>query len=112
MTVTGTTSPLSVKTFVMPSLRPMICFISLCLELNVDAGRQIQMHQRVHRLRRRLEDVDEALVRADLEMLAALLVHVRRTKHACALDLSRQRHRARDESACALGRLDDALRRL
>src|SRR5512137_1516630 len=40
------------------------------LDLDVDAGRQVELHQRVHRLRGWLEDVDQALVCADLELLA------------------------------------------
>jgi hypothetical protein len=47
------------------------------LDLDVNACRQIELHQRVHGLGRRLEDVDQALVGADLELLARLLVDVR-----------------------------------
>src|SRR5260370_41425881 len=51
------------------------------LNLDVNAGRQIELHQRVDGLLRRLEDVDEPLVGADLELLPRFLVHVRRAKH-------------------------------
>jgi hypothetical protein len=47
------------------------------LDLDVDAGGEVELHQRVHRLRRRVDDVEEPLVRPDLELLAALLVDVR-----------------------------------
>ena len=48
------------------------------LDLDVDAGGEVELHQRVHGLRRRVDDVEQPLVRADLELLAALLVDVRR----------------------------------
>src|SRR5262245_32227853 len=51
------------------------------LDFDVDARRQVELHQRVDGLRRRLEDVDQPLVRADLELLARLLVDVRRAEH-------------------------------
>ena len=50
----------------------------LQLDLDVDAGGEVELHQRVDRLRRRIDDVEQALVGADLELLAALLVDVRR----------------------------------
>ena len=53
------------------------------LDLDVDARRQIELHQRVERLLGRLEDVEQALVRADLELLARLLVDVRRRGARC-----------------------------
>ena len=46
-------------------------------------------------------------MRADLELLAALLVDVRATEDRVATDLGGQRHRTRDAGARALGRLDD-----
>ena len=46
-------------------------------------------------------------MRADLELLAALLVDVRSTKDRVATDLGGQGHGARDASARALGGLDD-----
>ena len=40
------------------------------LDLDVHARRQLpHQHQRVHRLRRRLQDIDQTLVRPDLELL-------------------------------------------
>ena len=49
----------------------------LGLEFDVYASRQIEVHERVHRLRRRLQNVDEPLVRAHLEVFAALFIDVR-----------------------------------
>src|SRR5688572_8148737 len=44
------------------------------LDLDVDACREIQPHELVDRLRRRAQDVDQALVRPHLEMLPRVLV--------------------------------------
>src|SRR5581483_1660531 len=46
---------------------------------------------------------------AHLEMLARFLVVVRRTLHAEAVDLGRQRHGTAHERSRALGGVDDAL---
>src|SRR5205823_6539518 len=78
------------------------------LNLNVHTGRQVvESLERVDRLRRRLEDVDQALVRPDLEVLARVLVLERTADHAVAVLLRRQRHWAGDRGARAGGRLDD-----
>src|SRR5690242_21901504 len=50
-------------------------------------------------------------MRAHLELLAALLVDVRRTVHRELLDPGRQRNRATDLGAGALSRVDDLARR-
>src|SRR5215475_4756236 len=104
-TVTGTCSPPSVKTRVIPTfcaITPERMFavpILLVppgseLDLDVDAGGKIELHQRVHRLRRRIDDIEQTLVRAHLELLAALLVDMRRPVDRELLDPGRQRNRA------------------
>src|SRR5436190_4586702 len=111
-TVTGTTRLLS-HTWVMPSFAPrmpLTCLSmvrSLQLALDVDACRQVEPHQRVDRLRRRIDDVDQTLVGAHLEVFARVLVLVRRADHAVAVDLRRQRHRARDLCPGTRHRLHD-----
>ena len=65
------------------------------LDLDVDAGGEVELAERVDRLLRRLEDVEQPLVGADLELLARLLVDVRRAVHGEPLDVGRQRDRAR-----------------
>src|SRR5580765_2381362 len=85
----------------------LLMFLAERLDLHVHARRQIELHQRVHRLRRRLEDVDQPLVGADLELLARLLVHVRRSEHGPLVLFRRQRNRPRQPRACPLGRLDN-----
>src|SRR3954452_5662430 len=60
------------------------------LDFDVDAGRQVELHQSVDGLGGRIEDVENALVRADLELLTRLLVDVRRAVHRKFLDAGRQ----------------------
>src|SRR5204863_6058972 len=81
------------------------------LDLDVDAGRQVELHQRVHRLRRGLENVDQALVRPQLELLARLLVDVRRSQHRPLVLLGRERDRACQPCARAPCRVHDLRRR-
>src|SRR5262249_47241701 len=94
ITVTGMRLPSSPNTCVMPRFRPISpSFIAMAmslagyrvsaartarsqLDLDVDAARQIELHQRVDGLRRRVENVDQTLVRAHLELLARRLVDV------------------------------------
>src|SRR5258707_7630089 len=93
---------------------PLTCLSivrSLQLDLDVDARREVETHERVHRLRGRVDDVDQTLVRTHLEVLARVLVLVRRADDAVPVDLSRQRHRARDLRTRACHRLDDLARR-
>src|SRR6266702_8831260 len=89
-TVTGTCSPPSVKTRVIPTFCAItperMCGVLIFLvrpgselDLDVDAGGKIELHQHVHRLRRRIDDVEQALVGAHPELLAALRVDMRRT---------------------------------
>src|SRR5215213_7405258 len=77
-TVTRSTRPSSWKRWLIPSFLARIAGIGLGerqLDLDVDAGGQVvEALQRVDRLRRGLVDVDEPLVRADLEVLLRVLV--------------------------------------
>src|SRR5215210_7527192 len=112
ITVTGTRVPSSWKTWVIPTFLPMIAAMAgLCADLDVDASRQrVEALQRVDRLRSRLKDVDQALVRADLEVLARVLVLERRADHAVDVLLGGQRHGAGHRGTRAGGGLDDLLR--
>src|SRR5687768_12313427 len=88
-TVTGTCSPASVKRRVIPTFcaitpvrivpEPRLFSAGSELDFDVHAGGEVELHQRVHGLRRRINDVEQALVRAHLELLTAFLVDVRRT---------------------------------
>src|SRR5262245_3232014 len=82
----------------------------LQLDLDVHAGRQVELHQRVHGLRRGIDDIEQPLMRAHLELLTALLVDVRRTVHGEALDPRRQRDRPAHLGPGALRRVDDLAR--
>src|SRR5215212_10504901 len=113
MTVTRSTRPsFGSKTWVMPSFLPRRPAIrpSDQLDLDVDAGRKVvEPLERVDRLRGGLKDVDQPLVRADLEVLSRVLVLERRADHAVHVLLGRQRHGTGDGGAGALSRVDDVL---
>src|SRR5829696_2216760 len=114
-TLTATIVPSPWNTWVTPSFRPInpiLIALWSHLDFDVDAGCEAQSHQRVDGLRARVQDVDEPLVGADLELLPAVLVDERRTQDGELLDPGRQRDRADDVGAGALGRLDDLGRRL
>src|SRR5215216_7659896 len=113
MTVTGVTSPVSgSNVWVMPSFLPRMPFTApLELDLDVDAGREVEPHQRVDRLRGRRMDVDQPLVRAHLEVLARVLVLERRPDHAVHVLLGGQRNGTGDGGAGSLSRLDNRLSR-
>src|SRR5512143_3315701 len=82
------------------------------LDLDFYAGRQVELQERVERLRRRLEDVEQPLVRADLELLPRLLVDVRAAQDGELVDPGGQRERPGDLRAGPLRRLDGLAGRL
>src|SRR5438128_5418947 len=81
------------------------------LDLDVDAGGQVELHQRVHGLRRGIDNVEQSLVGAHLELLARGLVDVWAPQHGPAVDDRRQQHRPRDAGARPAYRLHDLLDR-
>src|SRR5215472_13416602 len=102
----------------MPSLVPRTPLIVLViavrsseLDLDVDTGRQVQPHERVDGLRRGIDDVDQALVCAHLEVLARVLVLVRRPDDAVHVLLRGQRDRPGNPRASARHRVNDLPRR-
>src|SRR3569623_1653445 len=70
---------------------------------------QLDLH--VHALARGVDDVHQALVGADLVLIARILVDVRRGQDGETLLLGRQRDGATNLGAGALGRLHDLIRR-
>src|SRR5260221_4533048 len=60
------------------------------LDLDVHAGRQIQARQRLDRLGRWLDDVDQPLVRANLKLFPRVLVDERAAIHRILGDMRRQ----------------------
>src|ERR687893_2140005 len=111
-TVTRSTRPSSWNSCVIPSFLARIAGMALGeADLDVDAGREVvQALQRVDGLRGGLVDVDEPLVRADLEMLLRVLVLERRADDRVDVLLGRQRHRPGHGRAGPRGGLDDLLR--
>src|ERR1700750_1439865 len=81
------------------------------LDFDVDAGSQIELHQSIDGLRCRIHNVEKALVGAHLELLAALLVDMRRTVDGELLDARRQRNRSANLCAGPLRRVHDLTRR-
>src|SRR6266513_4392847 len=83
--------------------RPTTLFMLFpeCFDLHIHSRRKIELHQCVHGLRRWIENIQQTLVRADLELLARLLVHVRRTQHGIFVFHRRQWNRTSDLSAGA-----------
>ena len=81
--------------------------ISVQLDLDVDASRQVEFHQRIDGLVGRIDDVHQAQMGADLQLVARGLVDVRRTQHVETLDAGWQRHRTMHDCAGALGRIND-----
>src|SRR3954451_3825563 len=114
-TETATIVPSPWNTCVTPSLRPispMLMTSRSHLDLDVDAGRKAESQQGADGLRARVQDVDEPLVGADLELLPAVLVDERRPEDGELLDPRGQRNGTDDVRAGPLGRLDDLGRRL
>src|SRR6266850_4974904 len=103
-TVQGTVPPSVSNTCVIAIFRPIRPsttsasppFLLERLDLDLHPGGEVELHQRVHRLRGRLEDVEQPLVRPDLELLPGLLVHVGRSIDGELVDFRRERDRPRD----------------
>src|SRR5437764_12624850 len=110
-TVTRSTVPSSRKTWVMPSfLARIAATASAQPDLDVDArGQMVEALERVDRLGRGLVDVDQPLVRADLEVLVRILVLEGRADDAVDVLLRRERHGTGHGRAGARRRLDDLL---
>src|SRR4249920_3255580 len=77
------------------------------LDFDVDAGGEVELHQRVHGLRGRIDNVEKALVGAHLELLAALLVDVRRTVDGELLDAGGRRNRSANLGTGTFRRVHD-----
>src|ERR1700688_4232750 len=76
--------------------------MSKSFDFHVHARRKIEFHERIHRVRRGLENIDQALVRAHFKLLTRFLVHVRRTQHRPTIDGGRQWNRPSNISSGTL----------
>src|SRR5208337_3270705 len=90
----------------------LLVFLAERLDLDVNPGGEFELHERVHCLLRRLENVEQALMSANLELLARFLVHVGRTQHAVLVLYCWQRNRSRNLCPCALRGVHDFARGL
>ncbi len=82
-------------------------FLTGRFDFDVDAGGQGQLVQRVDRFGRRLNDVDDPLVRANFKLLAGFFVDVRTGKNRIAFDPGGKRNRATNNGTGSFGRIDD-----
>ena len=94
---------------ISPMVSCLLPFMRLKLDFNLNAGRQLNVHQRIHSLLGGLDDVDESLVRAHLKLLTAILVLVHSAEDRDDLSLRGQRHRTRNGSAVSLCNVYDLL---
>src|ERR1700743_2964023 len=95
-TVTGTCVPSAKNRRVMPTfcvMTPVRTKRSLKLDLDIDARREVELHQRIDGLRGGLDDVEQTFVGANLELLATLLVDMGRAVDGETLHPGGQRDR-------------------
>src|SRR5687767_2897809 len=116
--VTGTCSPASVKTRVIPSfcaIRPDRIALPRQsfseLDLNIDTGRKVELHQSIDGLRGRVDDVDQPFMGTHLELFTTLLVDMRRPIDSELLDPRGQRDGPAHFGAGPLGGVHDFPRR-
>src|SRR5215472_6501468 len=95
-----------------PSPHQLFMFFSERLNLDVHTSRQIQLHQRIHGLLCRLENIEQPLMGPDLKLLPRLLVHVRRTQHRVLVLHRGERNRSRNLRTGPARRFHDLARRL
>src|SRR5207248_3168608 len=89
------------------SQRPLFMFLAKRLDFDVHPGGQVKLHQRIYGLGCRIQNVQQALVSSDFELLPRFFVHVRGTQHAILVLHCRQRNRPCETCACPLGGFDD-----
>ena len=80
---------------------------ALQLDLHIDTRGEIKFHQRIDRLRRWIDDIEQPLVGADLELLATLLVNMRRTVDRELLNPRWQRNRTAQRGTSPLRGIGD-----
>src|SRR5437764_13326227 len=101
--VTGIARADSSNIWVIPSFRPKMPFVTTAmsprcarqLDLDLYPGWELETREVLDRSRRRIDDVDQTAVRPHLEVLARVLVLVRRCDDSEDVVLRRQRNGAR-----------------
>src|SRR5690554_717764 len=81
------------------------------LDLDVHTSSKIELHQRVHGLRRGIYDVEHTLVCPNFKLLAALLVDMRATEHGELLKPGRKGNRTEHLRTRTLRGIHDLARR-
>jgi len=84
----------------------------LGLDLDIHARREVEAHQRVDRLLRRISNNDQAFVYTHFILVARVLVDERRSVDGVLTLLRWERNRSNDLGSGTLGRLRDRLRGL
>jgi len=84
--------------------------IGLRFNLNFNTTWQIQLWKRIYSAGRRSINIQQALMRSQLELLTTFLVHVGRTQHGKNLFAGRKRNRPCYYGACAANSFNDLLR--
>ena len=82
---------------------------TLNLDFDIDPGGQVQPHEHIDRLRIWIEDIDQAVVRADLEVLVAVLIDKSRAAYGKPFDFRGQRDGPNYMGAASFGRFHDPL---
>ena len=90
-------------------LLSLFCCVRSELDLDLNTSGELDVHQSVHSLLRGLDDVNETLVRSHLELLAAILVLVHRTKDRDDLTLRGERYGTGNSCAVSLSNFHDLL---
>src|ERR1700730_18687995 len=84
---------------------------TLKFDLDIDAGSKIKLHQSVNRLRRWIDNVENALMGPHFKLFARLLIDMRRTVDREFFNSRRQRNGPAYLCSRALCRRNDFLRR-
>lgn len=90
---------------------PSVSVHALCLDLDENARRNHQSVECLYGSSRRLEDIDEAPMRAHFELFPRFLVYVWAAKHGVTLDPGGERNRTSHPCASSLGLFHNLNRR-
>ena len=83
--------------------------LKLDFDFDIHARRHVQTHQHVNRLGIRVKNINQAIVRAYLEMLMRIFINKRRAAYCKPFYLGWQGHRPNNMGAGTFGSLDDPL---